>query len=326
MTITVTPNRRRPPRGRAGSYRISIRDNGLGSYRNSIYMTWLNDAVNYFQNIVIGPSLTLTLDVSFSNLGTPPSTLGQCGPGTGNWWEWTTFAFTDFEVQGSSAFLTMAKMEMNYQYFQINPTSEEFRLWKEQFFAIAVHEIFHGVGFGALWSGSFKILTADDWTWIPDWLGGGGWIVTTLPDVFFPFGQSKNVVGGGSPATARYTASRGLAAWRDQMQGQAGAGNIPIENINCGTYTTMAAAGGSALSHWQRDYLGRNGIAGVLNRKDQDGRNELMTGWSGYGMMGEYGREEWVSRFSIESLRDIGYSVNSELAGIPLHYWKSQHY
>ena len=131
----------------------------------------------------------------------------------------------------------------------------------------------------------------------------------------FPY----NIVGVGNPSpNPRYTASRGLNAYREQMVGQASAGNIPIENYGMSTYTTMANAGGTALAHWRQQ-------SGPYDRKGRDIYNECMTGWSSTGMDGEYGAEEWVSRFTVESLRDIGYSVNVTPTEIPLTYYKSVH-
>jgi len=282
----------------------------------------------------------VTVNVTFTNLGS--STLGQCGPGVGNWWEWAAFPFSDYYRVGSDySIMTSAAMDMNTEFFKINPATDpipawmsrnEAQLWKNQFFHIAVHEIFHGVGFGSLWNGEFKIVSAQEW-WNP--FGDNWWTYQTLEDLWFP-GNSQNVVGRYTVRDPRYTRSHGLTAYRQQMVGYENVANMPIENVNVGSqYTTMRQAGGTALSHWRVASTTGQPVSGwnARNRKiDVSGSGlgqhidrEIMTGWSQMGMTGEYDRECWVSRFTVQSLREIGYSVNMAAVEIPLHYYKREY-
>jgi len=321
--MIVVVNRRRPIRRPAGNFRISLNAKDVSSaYRNSVYWRWLEDAKVFFEQIITNPNVTITVNVTFKDLGS--GTLGQCGPGVGNWWEWVAFPFSDYYRIGNDySIMTSAAMDMNTSYFKINPATDSLPAWwsggreaawewRNQFFNIAVHEIFHGVGLGALWSGPFKIISVQNWNPTP-W-GDPVYTWQTLEDLWFPI-NSQNVVGRYSPRDPRYTKSAGLTAWRAQMVGQESVADIPIENVNVGSsLTTMKQAGGTALSHWRVSSTTGQPVPGrsVRNRKIDVSRSalggqhidsELMTGWSSRGMTGEYDKEQWVGRFTVQSLR-----------------------
>lgn len=97
--------------------------------------------------------------------------------------------------------------------------------------------------------------------------------------------QLNNVYVGG---TGQYNGAFGLAAYRSEF-GQPGATFVPVE---------LEGGPGTANGHWNEGFGG--GVTGIqANGKDL--RNELMTGWLNTPV--------FVSRTTIESFRDIGFTV-----------------
>ena len=85
--------------------------------------------------------------------------------------------------------------------------------------------------------------------------------------------------GGGCPSNPRYTGSNAVSEWRSL----GGSGSVPVE---------AGGGGGTACGHWDEGVFG----------------NELMTGFS------EGSASEPLSRLTIGSLQDMGYSVDKGAA------------
>ena len=271
------------------------------AYRDSEYYYWILDMKNYFEQVITGirgndtQKVFLTMNFEFKPLN---GNLAQCGPGNGT--ENPMDFLTALNLSDSTARPLYALMAFDTTYFQVNPTTQTYINWKKNFFNVCVHEALHGLGLGALWNGAFRIIAN-----VP--LIGP----TRLPTLF-----NYNVVGSGNPDDPRYTASEALAAWRETMVGEQNAAYIPIENYgrdSNGTMRRMTSTdtifntGGTALAHWKE--TSATGTIGGLNIFDSKGRHladELFTGWSNEGSH----ENDWVSKFTVAALRDIGWEVD----------------
>jgi len=269
------------------------------AYLASEYGVWVDDMASFVEQCVIGlrydPS-PVTLDITFGFRQLDPGILGQCGPGDGTWNPLAYLADLRLDASNAVATVRHATMTFNTDYFQVNPSTPSLIEWKRIFFRTAVHECFHAVGFGSIWNGPFRIVTT-----FP--------VMVLLSSLF-----GYNVIGTGNPTTATYTAPNGLAAWRETMAGQGAAGGFPIETIGMTTTTTIANAGGTALAHW-RSNAGSSNLTGLVDHRGRDLAAEIMTAYSS-------GRADdaWVGKFTIASLRDIGYDVS--YLPLELNLWR----
>jgi hypothetical protein len=270
------------------SSRFSISLNMTGvpqAYRDSEYGVWIEDMRNYVEQCIVGlrfDSAPITLDITFAFRQLDPGILGQCGPGDGTWNPLSYLSDLRLDATNAVATVRHATMAFNTDYFQVNPTTPSLINWKSNFFRTAVHECMHAVGLGSVWNGPFRIVTT--------------FPVTVYLSSLFAF----NVIGTGNPTNPNFTASQALSAWRETMQGQSSATGIPIENYGMTSTTTIAQAGGTALAHW-RSSTGPSYY-------DHQGRNldaEIMTAWSS-----AFAPDAWVGKFTIASLRDIGWDVS----------------
>jgi len=271
-------------------FSIALNKSGVPyEYLNSEYGVWIEDMRHYMEQIVIGlrfdPSPTV-LDIDFSFRQLDPGILGQCGPGDGTWNPLAYLVDLRLDATNSVATVRHATMAFNTDYFQVNPTTQYHIDWKRIFFRTAVHECMHAFGLGSCWNGPFRIVTA--------------FPVIVLLSSLFPY----NIIGTGNPTVPAFTASRGITAWRETMQGQVAAASIPIENTGMTTTTTIVNAGGTALAHW-RSNSGGSGPTGILDHRGRDLAAEIMTAWSSANAP-----DAWVGKFTVASLNDIGWDVS----------------
>jgi len=267
-------------------------------YRNSEYAVWIEDMQNYIEQCITGlrfSSESIVLNITFGFRQLEPGILGQCGPGDGTWNPLAYLADLRLDATNAVATVRHATMVFSTDYFQLSPVGQVLQDWKQNFFRTAVHECFHACGLGATWNGPFRIVTA-----LP--------FVVTLPSLF-----AYNVVGTGNPLNPNYTASLGLAAWRETMQGQGTASGIPIENVGMTATTIMTQSGGTALAHW-RSNGGSSNLTGIRDYQGRDLAAEVMTAYSS-----ARAPDAWVGRFTLASLRDIGWEV--DYLPLQLDFW-----
>jgi len=100
--------------------------------------------------------------------------------------------------------------------------------------------------------------------------------------------SSNNVYVNGS---GQYTGAAGVAAYRTEFN-QPNATYIPVE---------LGGGAGTANAHWN-ETDGGAGATGIVDGQGRDMTNELMTGWMN--------TPAFVSKTTIASLQDIGYTVN----------------
>lgn len=290
--------------------RVRINKSGIpAAYRNSEYGVWVDDMANFMEQCIIGlryNSSSVSIDINFSFRSMSGSTLAQCGPGPdGGWNPLDYLSSLRLDVWNGVATVNNATMVFNTNYWQVNPTETYYRNWKRMFFQVACHEAFHAYGLGSLWNGPFRIVT-------PPLMA---WNVQLIPAVtlagLFPY----NVIGSGNPSNPRYTASNARNAWRETMEGQSGASGIPIENYGMSSTTLMGDAGGTALAHWRT--TGGYGAYRDLRGRTMD--YELLGGWTNNTQE----MQTWVGRFTIASLRDIGWSVSYTPLELELYQYKS---
>jgi len=282
--------------------RFSINLNMAGvplDYRNSEYGVWIEDMKNYIEQCIVGlrfDPAPVTLNITFAFRQLDPGILGQCGPGDGTWNPLSYLADLRLDATNAVATVRHATMAFNTDYFQLNPVTQYYRDWKDNFFRTAVHECFHACGLGATWNGPFRIVTA-----VP--------FVVPLSSLF-----AYNVIGIGNPTNPMFTASQGLSAWRETMQGQGGATGIQIENVGMTATTIITQAGGTALAHW-RSNGGSSNLTGIRDHQGRDLAAEVMTAYSS-------GRapDAWVGKFTLASLRDIGWDVS--YLPLEIDFWR----
>ena len=299
------------------NFKINLTNNST-QYNGTIYATWLQDAVHFMEQIVTGLSYTsakrvLTVDASFGNLNLPNGHFaGQGGPGDMA----TNF---DGNIDMTEIVKVIDALDIYGDYITVKRGSVKFCSCPScypannpnpRFFYTAVHELFHVLGYGTLWNGDFRLVD----TGITPILGVGG--VMTLPNLLaassnpllgsvfslmFGFNpaahglhrNSNNIGTGSTPNNPQYNGYYGLAAYRDYMNNQS-LTYIPLEPAPAGA--TVQTSGGSALAHWDRNIS-----------------NELMI----YATS----PSSWLSKFTVTSLKDIGYEVNYEALEIPLSQW-----
>ncbi|PWT77535.1 MAG: hypothetical protein C5B60_02560 [Chloroflexi bacterium] len=259
------------------------------AYLGSEYGVWIEDMRNYMEQCIVGlrfDPAPITLDITFGFRQLDPGILAQCGPGDGTWNPLSYLGDLRLDASNAVATVRHATMVFNTDYFQVNPTTPSLINWKNIFFRTAVHECMHAVGVGAVWNGPFRIITAFPF-------------VILLSSTF-----AYNVIGTGNPTNPHFTAPNALSAWRETMQGQAGATGIPIENYGMSATTIMTQAGGTALAHW-RAVPGGGSLTGIRDHQGRDLAAEVMCTWSS-----SFAPNAWVGKFTIASLRDIGYDVS----------------
>lgn len=311
MIVAAVARPQIPPR--VGNFTFNLRTGSMpANYRDSEYLIWLNDVKRFIERIITS-NRTLDCDVYFSSLDM--GILAQAGPGDGSWNPITVLSSIDTYTD-KTARPNRSSMTFNTNYYKQPPVTETDRGWKRQFFGTALHEAFHALGLGSLWNGDFRVL-AHIPNPIPS-MGGGINVPLALATNFgFPLGFEYNMIGEGNPDNPRYTGTYARQEYRNQMVGQSGAANIPIENWGMSWNTTMANAGGTALAHWRGSYYGTP--SGIVNTKGQDRIDEVFTSWSSR----DEGARRWVGRFTVGALRDIGYSVDYGPLAVALHDWKS---
>lgn len=96
----------------------------------------------------------------------------------------------------------------------------------------------------------------------------------------------------------QYLGQFALAAYRSEF-GQAGASYVPVE-LDGGT--------GTRYLHWNENANG-SGATGIVDARGRDMRDELMTGW--------LNPNAFVSKTTVESFRDLGYTVNYAAIQLP---------
>jgi len=110
------------------------------------------------------------------------------------------------------------------------------------------------------------------------------------------FGTLWTYNGVYQDGTGRYTGPAALAAYRSEFS-QPGAPWVPVE---------LGGGAGTANGHWN-EVDGGSGPTGFIDGSGRDMRNELMTGW--------LNGPTFVSRTTMASFQDIGYTVN--LSAVP---------
>ena len=111
--------------------------------------------------------------------------------------------------------------------------------------------------------------------------------------------EMAHVIGFGSlwadngvyvDGTGKFTGAYALSAYRDEFK-QPTAAFVPVE---------LCGDAGTADGHWA-EVCGGVGLTGIVDRQGRDLAYELMTGW--------YNRTAFVSRTTIASFQDIGYTI-----------------
>jgi hypothetical protein len=90
--------------------------------------------------------------------------------------------------------------------------------------------------------------------------------------------------------TGKFTGAYALSAYRNEFN-QPNATFVPVD---------LCGDDGTADGHWA-EVCGGFGLTGIVDRQGRDLAYELMTGW--------YNRSAFVSRTTIASFQDIGYTV-----------------
>jgi len=285
-------------------------------YKGSLYETWLYDAVNFLEQIITGVNYsseqrTIPVKVTFDQLIFGENHFsGQGGPGN---------MATNFNgnIDISEILQTFDAIDIYENYITVKSGSIKFCSCsqchpignpQQRFFYTALHELFHVLGFGALWNGNFRLITGPAGTTsLPDLIANANvfpWnlLVTLLgfgPVLSSGINPNSNNIGIGSPIDPKYIGPQGLAAYDEatydlQMF-------IPI-HPSTNPVATVQNAGGSALSHWGFRAPGA----------DPNGPfyNELMN----YTTT----TNSFVSKFTVASMEDIGYAVDYSALDIPL--------
>jgi hypothetical protein len=111
--------------------------------------------------------------------------------------------------------------------------------------------------------------------------------------------EMAHVIGFGSlwadngvyiDGTGKFTGAYALSAYRNEFN-QPNATFVPVD---------LCGDDGTADGHWA-EVCGGFGLTGIVDRQGRDLAYELMTGW--------YNRSAFVSRTTIASFQDIGYTV-----------------
>jgi hypothetical protein len=101
--------------------------------------------------------------------------------------------------------------------------------------------------------------------------------------------------------SGQYTGANALAEYKTEY-GQSSATFIPVE---------LGGGAGTADGHWN-EVDGGWGLTGITDSQGRDMRNELMTGW--------LDAPTYVSRTTVASLQDLGYTVNMNAVPEPETY------
>lgn len=101
--------------------------------------------------------------------------------------------------------------------------------------------------------------------------------------------------------SGQYTGANGLAQYQTEFN-QPGAAYIPVE---------LGGGAGTAGGHWNEVDNG-SGLTGIVDGQGRDMRNELMTGW--------LNAPTFVSKTTVASLQDLGYTVNINAVPEPETY------
>ena len=138
-------------------------------YLNSEYNIWLDDAVNFIEQIITGlrfkpnEKRIINIDVSFGPLS--GGILGQGGPGkiaSGAGIDINDIAnsLNDVDIDKINNVITTknGSVQFSSDHYLINPTTQTSIARKKAFFQTAIHEIIHVLGYGTLWNGDFRIL------------------------------------------------------------------------------------------------------------------------------------------------------------------------
>jgi hypothetical protein len=295
------------------------------AYMASEYGTWIRDAVRFWEGVVLGlrySSEAIRLKIGFEFKQLKGTLLGIAGPGNGDIFTGMTSvagvedAISACRLNSPYATVERATMHFSTDHYKINPENGTQSQRKEAFFWTAVHEMAHCLGFG-LWNGDFRI--------VADMGFMGRWKLPSFPTALTPLFPHNNVTKG-DPHNVRYTGKIALNNWRDTMVGRSNDEGIYIENIGMKSNTTMANAGGTAGAHWKQNYSDplNTGVGparyltGVTDYHGNDMKNEMMTGW-----MGTNYDDQWMGRFSIGALADIGLAVDYAPLSVPIKNYKS---
>jgi hypothetical protein len=115
--------------------------------------------------------------------------------------------------------------------------------------------------------------------------------------------EMAHVIGFGSlwadngvyiDGTGKFTGAYALSAYKDEFN-QPSATFVPVE---------LCGSDGTADGHWA-EVCGGFGLTGIVDRQGRDLAYEMMTGW--------YEGSDFVSRTTIASFQDIGYTVAQDV-------------
>lgn len=101
--------------------------------------------------------------------------------------------------------------------------------------------------------------------------------------------------------SGQYTGANGLAMYKTEFN-QPNATYVPVE---------LGGGAGTAGGHWNEVDNG-SGLTGITDSQGRDMRNELMTGW--------LNAPTFVSKTTVASLQDLGYTVNMNAVPEPETY------
>jgi len=104
------------------------------------------------------------------------------------------------------------------------------------------------------------------------------------------FGTLWELNGVYVKGSGEYTGAYGTAAWQVEFN-QSGTPDVEL-----------GGSSGTANSHWN-EVDGGAGLTGIVDASGRDMRDELMTGW--------LNPNSFISNMTVQSFRDIGFTVNS---------------
>jgi len=328
----IIPYIEQPPQNNFSIEIIYNNDPITQSYANShFYNTCIQDMKKYFEKAVTGlrysnEKRNLKIKIYFGQL--MPGIIGQAGPGNTADVE-TNFDFTKIieaidiiDLCSNDRYMTPMEASIKFSSNHFNPNNPN-----ESFFNLAIHECLHALGLGALWNADFRIVESLpflgvitlprllDQRFLIDLfsnLPGIGNLIPGFNDFITVLNSNigrrlngrTNFIGTGNTNNPFYTANIGRQAYRETMNQT---GNIPI-HPTLDQNVTMVNAGGSALSHWAQ----RTDI------RDNRGRQlstEIFTSSSFIN--------SWMSKFTIASLEDIGYTVDYSVLDKDLYEYRS---
>ena len=302
---------------------IDFSDSSTENYRGTDYETWIYDVAHFFEQIITSDR-QLTIKIYFGKCA--GTIAAQCGPGdtanTSEEFDMTKIAdaIDDVDIINNCIITKNASAKFSTDYYKPNKPIKDF-------YYTVIHEFFHAFGFGSLWNGNFRIVIKDAPSTI-------GIIPTNLPSIitlpwildnrslinmlsyipginsFIPNfdnfvkvlnsdkgkllnGQTNNI-GIGPTNNPQYTAQHSKEAYNNK--------NIPMWPAPNDNFLMTSSGGGTFMAHWNKDVF----------------PNEIMTTTFVNDI-----NKLYIAKFTVASLRDIGWEVDYTMLRYPLSKFNS---